>query len=431
MNPSNAEIVKILIVDDEPLLGKYMGASLSQFGFQTVSVTSGKEALEYLYTKAVDLVLLDWMMPDKSGLEVIRTIRARYSRIQLPVIMVTSRASSQDLALALKAGANDFIAKPFDVTVAKARIDTQLSLKRTAVSRLGFDGRGFKDQNGQNLRDHLFSVVQMKSEINDALENDQFSLVYQPIFCLKTGNLVGMESLMRWQHPKFGVLNPGMFLNPAEITGMLNEVENWSLVQSCRQIREWLDKGLDPKNVAVNFSGKQFKDKSLVKNTAAVIKHFDLPPKYLKIEITEQFFCDDLNQTAHVINHLRSLGIQVALDDFGTGFSSLSHLKDFPIDSLKIDQTFVKNIKDDTTSATIVKAILGMAESLGISTVCEGIESREQFEILKQTTCDMAQGYLFSIPLPAEEYAKKYLTPGKICRIQMGDMEQGVGMPET
>ena len=131
----------------------------------------------------------------------------------------------------------------------------------------------------------------MKSEIQDALENDQFSLVYQPIFCLKTGNLVGMESLLRWKHPKFGTLNPGMFLKPCGNNGeMLNEVENWSLVQSCRQIREWLDQGLDPKNVAVNFSGKQFKDESLVKNTAAVIKHFDLPPKYLKIEITEQFF---------------------------------------------------------------------------------------------------------------------------------------------
>ena len=242
--------------------------------------------------------------------------------------------------------------------------------------------------------------------LRDALERNQFVLHYQPKINLTTGAISGMEALLRWMHPALGLMPPLKFLPTAEACGLILPIGRWVLKQSCRQVQGWIDLGLNVTPVAVNVSSLEFRSEGFLENLRAVLKETGLDPRYLELELTETVLMQHAESTASVLGALKSIGVRLAVDDFGTGYSSLSYLKRFPIDSLKIDQSFVHDITSYEDDAPIVRAVLTMAKSLRQRVVAEGVETEEQMKFLRTHGCDDAQGNYFSKPVVAEHFAK-------------------------
>ena len=259
--------------------------------------------------------------------------------------------------------------------------------------------------------------------LRDALESNQFVLHYQPKIHLKTGTISGAEALVRWRHPALGLILPLEFLPIAEDCGLILPVGRWVLRETCRQVQEWMDAGLRVPPVAINVSSLEFRSEGFLENLRAILKDTGLDPCYLELELTETVLMQHAESTLSVLNALKSIGVRLAVDGFGTGCSSLSYLKRFPIDSLKIDQSFVHDITSGTDDA-IVRAVITMAKSLKQRVVGEGVETEEQMAFLQAHGCDEAQGHYFSMPLVAEHFAK-LLKPGSASFIPAPRLKSG------
>jgi diguanylate cyclase (GGDEF)-like protein/PAS domain S-box-containing protein len=246
----------------------------------------------------------------------------------------------------------------------------------------------------------------LESDLRSALERGEFVLHYQPQLDLRTGKIVGVEALTRWRHPQRGLVGPANFVAAAEENGLINPIGEWALREACRQVAEWRRMGHANLQVAVNFSPQQFRRSDLAEMVARTLEQEQLPAGSLEIEITENFIIQHAEQTVDRLAALSQIGVQLSIDDFGTGYSSLSYLKRFPIDNLKIDQSFVRDITTDPDDAAIITAIVAMAHSLALVVIAEGVETAEQLAFLKRLGCDRAQGYYFSRPLPAAELAQ-------------------------
>jgi diguanylate cyclase (GGDEF)-like protein/PAS domain S-box-containing protein len=251
----------------------------------------------------------------------------------------------------------------------------------------------------------------LEGGLRDALEFGQFVLHYQPKINLSTGAISGVEALLRWNHPTLGLLLPLEFLPVAEDCGLILPIGRWVLRETCRQVQEWSADGLRVAPVAVNVSSLEFRSEGFLENLRAILKDTGLDPRYLELELTETVLMQHAESTLAVLNALKFIGVRLAVDDFGTGYSSLSYLKRFPIDSLKIDQSFVRDIASGTDDVPIVRAVITMAKSLRQRVVGEGVETEEQMTFLQAHGCDEAQGYYLSMPLIAEHFAK-LLKPG-------------------
>ena len=243
----------------------------------------------------------------------------------------------------------------------------------------------------------------LETGLRHALERNELSLHYQPQVDLKTGNLYGMEALLRWKSPEFGPVSPVEFIPLAEETSLIQPIGEWVLRTACTQTRAWHEAGFRDLRIGVNLSARQFQQKNLVQIIRRALADSALEPQHLDLELTESMLMHDIERTVFALTELEALGITISIDDFGTGYSSLSYLKRFPIDVLKIDRSFVNDITADTDDAAIVTAIIAMAHSLEIKVVAEGVETPEQQDFLKQRGCDAMQGYYFSKPLPAED----------------------------
>jgi diguanylate cyclase (GGDEF)-like protein/PAS domain S-box-containing protein len=241
--------------------------------------------------------------------------------------------------------------------------------------------------------------LRMENDLRNALENREFVLHYQPQMDLKSGRVTGVEALLRWQHPRPGLVQPAEFIGVAEEIGLIVPIGAWVLGQACEQAVAWQRAGCAPVKIAVNLSARQFVQKELAASIAAALERSGLPASQLEIEITESLMMTDVESAAATLNELRQLGVQLAVDDFGTGYSSLYYLKRFPIDELKIDRSFVRDIGSDPDGEAIVGAIISLAHSLGMRVVAEGVERQEQLAYLARCGCDAMQGYLFSAPL--------------------------------
>ena len=248
--------------------------------------------------------------------------------------------------------------------------------------------------------------VLMEKNLFNAMKNEEFILHYQPYWDINTKKITGMEALIRWKSPESGLVSPGKFIPVLEDTRMIIEVGEWILRTATRQVKEWQNKGHPVVPVSVNLSLIQFRQKDLAEMVKRVMKEYGYYPSLLTLEITESAFMQDIDFTRSVLKSLKDIGISISIDDFGTGYSSLSYLKRFPIDNLKIDMSFIREIAADPDTASIVTAIIGMAHSLNLKTIAEGIETEEQWKILRLLRCDMGQGFYFSKPLPAEEIEK-------------------------
>ncbi len=251
---------------------------------------------------------------------------------------------------------------------------------------------------------HSFERLVLERFLRHALEQDEFQVYYQPKIDLVTGCVTGMEALLRWMHPGMGMISPTKFIPLAEETGLIVPIGAWVLRAACAQNRAWQDEGLPPLRVAVNLSARQFAQDDLHALILAVLQETGLAPELLELEITESVTMDNPEHAATLLKQLKALGIRLAIDDFGTGYSSLSYLKRFPIDNVKIDRSFIKDIPDDEDDVAITQAVIAMAHSLRLKVIAEGVESEQHLAFLREHECDEAQGYLFGAPMPAHEF---------------------------
>lgn len=253
------------------------------------------------------------------------------------------------------------------------------------------------------LNVEMFERLVLETSLKKALDKKEFVLYYQPQIDIDSGAIVGVEALIRWKSSEYGLVAPFKFIPLAEETGLINPIGEWVLEEACRQNKQWQKEGKKPIHVAVNLSIRQFQKGNIVQKVGQILKKTGLDPQYLELEITESMFMDDVDKMIDTVNELKKLGVQVSIDDFGTGYSSLSYLAKLPIDTLKIDRSFIQNITRNQEDTTIVSVILAMAHRLKLQVVAEGVEELDHLIYLKNEGCERYQGYYFKPPIPAHE----------------------------
>nr|WP_235668307.1 EAL domain-containing protein [Pseudomonas coronafaciens] len=250
--------------------------------------------------------------------------------------------------------------------------------------------------------------LELESDLRHALEQQEFTLYYQPQFSGDGKRLTGAEALLRWRHPRRGLVPPNDFIPVLEELGLVVEVGDWVLAEACRQLKHWHQARVRVPKVSVNISARQFSDGQLGKRIAGILEQTGLSPACLELELTESILMREVEEAMHILDGLKNLGLSIAVDDFGTGYSSLNYLKQFPIDVLKIDRTFVDGLPSGEQDAQIARAIIAMAHSLNLSVIAEGVETHEQLEFLRQHGCDEVQGYLFGRPMPPGQFEAQF-----------------------
>jgi diguanylate cyclase (GGDEF)-like protein/PAS domain S-box-containing protein len=256
------------------------------------------------------------------------------------------------------------------------------------------------------MNERAAELLQTETELRGALERREFILHYQPKADIGTGEISGFEALLRWNHPKRGLVMPNDFIPLLEETGLINHVGEWVVRQACDQIRQWEMEGLRACPIAVNLSARQFNQKNLDFSIGKILEEAQIDPNLLEFELTESVLMSDSEDAVQVLDNMKKYGVRLSVDDFGTGYSSLAYLKRFPLDALKIDRAFISHITTDQGDATIAKAIINLAHSLKLKVVAEGVETQAQLDFLREHHCDEMQGYLFARPMPAADCAR-------------------------
>ncbi len=258
----------------------------------------------------------------------------------------------------------------------------------------------FDEVDESNISEQLF----LEQSLCRALDRNEIEIYYQPKISVETEKIVGMEALIRWNHPQLGMIEPSQFIALAEETGLITKIGEWVLIESCKQNKEWQDKGLPKMRIAVNLSLRQFQGNNFVKTVSNALKISGLEPQYLELEITEGFLIKNTEHSISLLREISNMGIYISIDDFGTGYSSLERLKDLSINFLKVDKSFIRNISCDKNNSAIVAAIIQLAHSMGLEVVAEGVETMEDWYILKTMNCNVVQGYLVSKPVSKVEF---------------------------
>ncbi len=259
---------------------------------------------------------------------------------------------------------------------------------------------------------HLVSedYLSLETDLHYALERNELELYYQPKINLRTGQIVSTEALIRWNHPKLGVIPSNKFIDIAEASSLMESIGEWMLKKACKRTKKWHQAGFKYLTTAINLSGRQFKQFDLFHKLTQILFDSDLNPQFLELELTEKILVDNIKANVQRMNLIKKLGIKISIDDFGTGYSSLGYLQQFPFDTLKIDRSFLKNIERNPTNAIITKTIIEMAHQLKLKVVAEGLETQAELAFLVEHKCDEAQGYLFSRPLPTKEFEQLLLS---------------------
>jgi diguanylate cyclase (GGDEF)-like protein/PAS domain S-box-containing protein len=278
----------------------------------------------------------------------------------------------------------------------------------TAMYNVKEGGRGSYRYFSAEMNTRMQERLQLEIGLRQAIAERQFELAYQPKVNIESGEVVGLEALLRWRHPERGVVAPGQFIAVAEDTGLIVEIGRWVLEEVCRQLREWRDRGVSPMPVAVNLSVRQFTPALVGEISTAMVAH-GVAPGQIEVEITESLFMHNAEEVRAILKGLSRLGARVTIDDFGTGYSSLGYIRHFSVSALKIDRAFLSDISSSSQNLAIVRAVITMCRGLGIGVIAEGVETKEQLEILRRLNCDEYQGYLFSRPVSAAEVSRRHL----------------------
>jgi diguanylate cyclase (GGDEF)-like protein len=316
----------------------------------------------------------------------------------------------------------DAIAEPFSLPEQKAFLSASIGIAMYPEDGLDVDDLlrnadaamyNAKDHGGNNFKFYAramnataFRRLEIENDLRRALEHDELRVYYQPIVDVETRHLVGAEALLRWQHPRMGLTPPSEFISLAEETGLIVELGKWVLETACAQNWEWQQAGYPPLTMAVNLSSRQLKGEVLLHTVRRALNSSGMRSQYLVLELTESMLMEGDEETVQMLHGLKDAGVRLSIDDFGTGYSSLVYLKNFPLDHLKIDRTFLKDATRSESDAALTKAIIAMAHSLDLRVVAEGVELEAQMAFLRDHSCDMAQGYLISDPIPADAFAK-------------------------
>ncbi len=297
--------------------------------------------------------------------------------------------------------------------------DMDSLIKHADVAMYHVKGQG---KNGYQFYSNEMNVpyikkLSMDTGIHKALDNDEFNLVYQPQINLRTGEIVGVEALLRWDHPEHGAISPSEFIPFAEESGLIIDIGCWVLKSACAELSRWRDAGLPEIRMSVNISARQLMEDGIVKDIINVLKDYNVPGHCLELEITEHAIMNDMDSVIRKLKELSAHDITIAIDDFGTGYSSLSYLHKLPIHTLKIDRTFLKESRINKGDNTIINTIVAMAKGLNLNVIAEGVESQSQLEYLREIDCSEAQGFLFGKPLPPDVISQllvqePFATPG-------------------
>jgi len=303
--------------------------------------------------------------------------------------------NGQDIFVSLSIGISSFPAHGHGA-------ETLIQQADTAAKHLSQEGENTYCHYKPDMPFILKNKLLLDGDLRKGLERDEFELHYQPKLALESETITGFEALVRWNHPQRGILSPMDFIPTAEESDIIISIGDWVLKTACHQMSTWLNMGLPVKNIAVNLSGRQFKQADLVSNIEKIILDSGIQPESLELEITETILMENLDTVAIKLRQLSEIGVKLSLDDFGTGYSSLRYLNSFPLDNIKIDQSFVKDISTEE-NATIAKAIVSLAQSFGLKTIAEGVEDESQMAIMRAIGCDFIQGYLLGKPIHADE----------------------------
>ncbi|MGP8114116.1 MAG: putative bifunctional diguanylate cyclase/phosphodiesterase [Steroidobacteraceae bacterium] len=263
----------------------------------------------------------------------------------------------------------------------------------------------------EKLNANSLERLTLESSLRHALERNEFRLCYQAKRAIGSGRITGMEALLRWNHPDLGVVAPRHFIPIAEETGMIVPLGRWVLKTACSQNVAWQKAGVPPLNIAVNLTARQFCDEHLLEDVTSILRATGMDPHLLEFEITESLLIHDVETTLRILTGLKGLGIRIAIDDFGTGYSSLATLQRFPLDTIKIDRSFIRGIAADRESTGLADAVIAMGKSLSLTVVAQGVETSEQANFLQVHACDEIQGFYFNRPLPPEEFTQMLLAP--------------------
>ena len=255
--------------------------------------------------------------------------------------------------------------------------------------------------------------VEIEQDLRQSLDREELDVYYQPKYDLQTSKVMGIEALVRWNHPEKGLVGPNDFIPLAEETGLISEVGLWVLITSCVQVKSWIDKGHKAMPVSVNLSGRQLENGDITAQVAHVLAESGLKPEYLELEITESIIMKRPEEVISILHQLKAMGVKLSIDDFGTGYSSLNYLRKFPIDLLKIDKAFVRDIETNNEDRLIVKGIIALAKSLNLEVLAEGVETGEQQKLLEEEGCDYIQGYYIGKPMKSEDFEREFLLPNK------------------
>ncbi len=307
--------------------------------------------------------------------------------------------------------------------------ETLLKNADIAMYRAKEQGRNTYQHFSPTMNARSFERLALATSLRHALEREQFVVHYQPQVDLATGRITGMEALVRWHHPDWGLVAPGKFIPLAEETGLILPIGEWVLKTACAQNKAWQQAGHPPLRVAVNISARQFKRQDLVATVGRVLAATGLGAQHLELELTEGLIMDNAEYTIATLSELHRMGVWLSIDDFGVGYSSLSYLKRFPVHSLKIDQSFVRDLTTDEGNAAIVRAILTLARSLKLSVVAEAVETIEQLRFLQALSCDQVQGYLFSPPVSAQEATELLAQDKRLALFPDGSLDDSRSLP--
>ncbi len=292
-----------------------------------------------------------------------------------------------------------------------ADLQTLLKNADIAMYRAKEQGKNNFQFYSAEMNQHTFERLALETSLRRAIEREEFLLHYQPKIDLRNGRITGVEALVRWKHPELGMVSPAQFIPLAEETGLIGPIGDWVLRTACAEARRWITSSASEISVAVNLSARQFAREDLAQSITSVLFESGLEPRFLEIEITESTVMLDAKRATRVLQQLKDMGIRVALDDFGTGYSSLGYLKRFPIDSVKVDRSFILDIPHDPDDVAITLAVIAMAHSLRLKVIAEGVETEEQYQFLRTHDCDEMQGYYFSEPVDAAALARLISRP--------------------
>ncbi|MEH1930721.1 EAL domain-containing response regulator [Nostoc sp.] len=395
---------KILIIEDEEAVRENLLDMLEAEDFETLAAADGRIGLHLAISEVPDLILCDLMMPEIDGHGVLRALRQEPSTATIPFIFLTAKSAKSDFRQAMDMGADDYITKPFTraelLSAIMNRLEKHATLKRylspqTVINNLSPQMPLLEISLHRAIKQHNFQ---------------EFELYYQPIVDIDSGKIVAVESLLRWESPELGMIYPTEFIPLAESTGLIVAIGKWVLKRVCQQIKSWRDAGIYSFVVAVNLSVMEFNQPDLIQKIVNLIAINDLEPHYLEIELTESMIMQDVNGAIATMNKLQSLGVKIALDDFGTRYNSLINLITLPINTLKIDRSFIDNVANDPQKSAVTQALIQMAHNLNLDVVAEGVETEAELAFLRQHNCNYMQGFLFSRPLPAAEFENLLLT---------------------